>query len=131
MPKYVYPAVFTPEDGGQYSVNFPDLQNCFTSGENLSDAIDMAQDVLCLMLYDAEESGAEIPAASDISKISAPAGCFASLIACDTLEYRKLHKNSAVKKTLSIPSWLNAMAEKNGVNFSQILQDALKAQLHI
>lgn len=131
MAKYVYPAIFTSEENGMYSVVFPDVKNCFTSGENLADAIDAAEDALCLMLYDAEESGAPIPPASHLKTVSASPDDIVSLIACDTLEYRKFYHNNAIKKTLTIPAWLNTIAEKNDVNFSQVLQEALKEKLRL
>ena len=132
MAKYVYPAIFTPEDGG-FSIRFPDVENCFTEGDDLADALDMAADALCLVLYDLEERQQTIPATSDLSAIQAQLqpGEFVSLVTCDTITYRRLHDNRAVKKTLSIPSWLNDMAERAGINFSGTLQEALKQQLHI
>ncbi|HHW01468.1 MAG TPA: type II toxin-antitoxin system HicB family antitoxin [Thermoanaerobacterales bacterium] len=65
MAKYVFPAVFTREENGHYSINFPDLKNCYTQGDNLRDAYDMASDVLCLCLYHMEEKGESIPAPSN------------------------------------------------------------------
>lgn len=130
MAKYVYPAVFTEEKDG-YSVRFPDVDGCFTSGETLPEAMGMAEDALALMLYDMEESGEAIPAASGVRSVQAGAGEFVTLIGCDTLAYRKRFGSKAVKKTLSIPSWLNEAAEAAGVNFSNVLQDALKQQLHL
>lgn len=130
MAKYVYPAVFTEEESG-YSINFPDLENCFTSAETIGDGIKMANDVLCLMLYEMEESGEEIPAASSIRDITVQENEFVNFIACDTIEYRKFFDNKAVKKTLTLPSWLNDMAERAGINFSATLQAALKEQLEI
>lgn len=130
MAQYVYPAVFTEEDCG-YSINFPDLENCFTSAETLGEGIKMANDVLCLMLYEMEQAGKPIPAPSSIRDIRVNDHEFVNLIACDTVEYRKFFDNRAVKKTLSIPSWLNDMAERADVNFSATLQAALKQQLHI
>jgi predicted RNase H-like HicB family nuclease len=129
MAKYIYPAVFTMEEKG-YSVNFPDLESCYTSGENLQNAIEMAKDVLCLMLYDLEENKKPIPIATEISKMTTGHDSFASLIDCDTMEYRRFYDNKAVKKTLTIPSWLNAMAEREHINFSAVLQKALKEQLN-
>lgn len=131
MAQYVYPAIFTLEENGMYSVRFPDVKNCFTDGKNLADALVMAQDALCLMLYDKEEAGEEIPKASNIKEIQTAPDEIVSLVSCDTLEYRKMYQSSAVKKTLTIPTWLNTMAEKQGVNFSQILQDALKEKLNV
>lgn len=130
MAQYVYPAVFTEEDCG-YSINFPDLENCFTSAETLGEGIKMANDVLCLTLYEMEQAGKPMPAPSSIRDIRVNDHEFVNLIACDTVEYRKFFDNRAVKKTLSIPSWLNDMAERADVNFSATLQAALKQQLHI
>lgn len=130
MAKYVYPAVFTKEDAG-YSINFPDLEGCYTSAETLEEGLEMANDVLCLTLYGLEQESKTIPAASDIGNVEHGKNEFVTLISCDTLVYRKFYDNKAVKKTLSIPSWLNDMAERAGVNFSGVLQEALKAKLKI
>jgi len=132
MAKYVFPAIFTPEESG-YTILFPDVKNCFTEGDNLTEAMDNAKDVLCMMLYDLERNGKEIPEASSISDVQMhiTGNEFVTLISCDTIEYRKFHDNRAVKKTLSIPSWLNEMAENADINFSALLQSALKQQLNI
>ncbi len=130
MAKYVYPAVFTEEDSG-YSINFPDLPNCFTSGQTLGEAIEMAGDVLCLTLYEMEQAGTAIPAPSDLRDVPVGNNEFVNFIPCDTVEYRRFFDNRAVKKTLTVPSWLNDMAERAGINFSATLQSALKQQLHL
>ena len=128
MSRYVYPAIFTLEDN-LYSVVFPDLEGCYTSGDNLIDAIYMAEDVLAFALFDFEKDGVEVPRPS--SDIEVPDGSFVNYIACDTLEYQKMNNNKAIKKTLTIPQWLNEMATVAGINFSQVLQDALIAKLDI
>ncbi len=130
MAKYIYPAVFEKEDD-QYSISFPDLPNCFTQGEDLQDALEMAQDALCLVLYHMEKEGKEIPAATDIKKIEVSDNAFVTLIDCDTFEYEKFYKSKAVKKTLTIPEWLNDMAVKENINFSNVLQNALMEQLNV
>ncbi|MCD7903349.1 MAG: type II toxin-antitoxin system HicB family antitoxin [Oscillospiraceae bacterium] len=130
MAKYIYPAVFG-RNGALYTVRFPDLECCYTQGDSLQDAYEMASDVLCLTLYGLEEKGAEIPPVSSVAEVKTSEGEFASLVACDTLEYRKYYDNKAVKKTLTIPSWLNTMSEREGINFSAVLQSALKSELHI
>ena len=130
MSKYAYPAVFAKENEG-YSVSFPDIEGCYTCGAALPEAVQMAEDALCLMLYDMEEEGAAIPEPSDIRSIQGGTREIVSLVCCDTLEYRKKYDKKAVKKTLTIPAWLNTMAEKQGVNFSTVLQNALKEQLRI
>lgn len=128
--KYVYPAIFTQEEEG-ISVHFPSFESCYTSGETVLEAIEMAKDVLCLTLYDMEENQKAAPQPMSIKALVAAENEFVSYIECDTLEYRKFYESKAVKKTLTIPSWLNAMAEREGVNFSSVLQNALKEQLRI
>lgn len=130
MAKYAYPAVIEEAEDG-FSVTFPDIDGCFTCGETLPEAIEMAQDALCLMLYDMEEDGETIPQASDARQVSVSSNEIVTLVSCDTVEYRKLYDNQAVKKTLSIPNWLNTMSERAGLNFSKVLQEGLKAQLNI
>lgn len=125
MTKYSYPAVFTPEDNGQFSINFPDLEGCYTCGNDITDGIMMAEDVLAFTLYDYEKEGKVIPVPSSPDSIPLKEGEFVNFIACDTLEYRKRFNSKAVKKTLSIPEWLNEAATASGLNFSQVLQEAL------
>lgn len=128
--KYVYPAIFAKESEG-YSVRFPDVPNCFTSGADLPEALEMAQDVLNLMLMEREDKGLSISPPSDLSALACAGNEFASLVSADTTEYRKLYGDYAVKKTLSIPAWLNTLAEKNNLNFSATLQKALKEALDL
>ena len=129
--KYAYAAVFTPEKNGMFSVNFPDLQGCFTSGDDVADAVYMAQDVLCLTLYDLEQDKKPIPKASNPRDIKISDGEFTSVVAVDTETYRRFYENKSVKKTLTIPMWLNERAEIANINFSSILQEAIKKRLHI
>ncbi len=131
MAKYVYPAIFTKEDSGQYSIVFPDFEACFTQGDNMQDGLFMANDILCLTVYNLEENKENIPVPSDPLKIKVKDNEFVTLVSCDTLEYRKFYDNKAVKKTLTIPAWLNTIAEREDINFSQVLQDALKERLHV
>lgn len=131
MAKYVYPAVFTPEESGQYSVVFPDIEGCYSGGDNLAEAIEMAEDALALMLYHLEQEKAPLPSASTIDSIAVDDKSFVNFIACDTLDYQKRNNTRAVKKTLSIPEWINEAATAAGVNFSQVLQEALIEKLHL
>ena len=131
MAKYAYPAIFTKEDDGKYSVLFPDFENCYTGGDDMVDAVDMAQDVLCLTLYDLEQDNKPIPKASKPRDIKTTEEQFISVIAVDTEFYRRFYENKSVKKTLTIPMWLNERAERENINFSGILQEALKSHLHI
>ena len=131
MAKYVYPAIFTPEENGQYSVVFPDIEGCYSGGDNLAEAIEMAEDALALMLYHLEQKKAPRPAASSVDSIAVDDKSFVNFIACDTLSYQKRNNTKAVKKTLSIPEWINEAATAAGVNFSQVLQEALIEKLHL
>ena len=131
MAKYIYPAIFTPEKEGGFSVRFPDIDGCFTCADDLQDALKMANDALSIVLVGLEDEHKPIPEASEINNLSMKKGEFPSLINVDTVSYRVTLNNAAVKKTLSIPAWLNEAAVKAGINFSQTLQDALKTQLKI
>ena len=131
MAKYAYPAVFTPERGGGYSVYFPDIEGCYTQGDDMADAIFMAEDALELMLYEYEESGKKIPNPSSPKDIELNDGEIVSYVSADTLKYRKVFNDKAVKKTLSIPEWMNEAAIKENINFSQVLQDALRQRLNL
>lgn len=125
--KYVYPAIFE-EENGKYYVTVPDLSGCHTTGDDLQDAIEMARDAVEMWLCIAEDQKEAIP--KPTANLQTEKG-FVSWIDADTTLYRKMTDNKAVKKTLSIPSWLNAQAELSGVNFSQVLQEALVQKLHI
>ena len=128
MAVYIFPAVFEKSKDG-INVRFPDIENCFTCGSTLEEAIKMAQDVLPLMLCEMEDDHTDIPEPTDIKSVECKKNEEASYIRADTLAYRKKYNTRAVKKTLPIPEWLNEAATAAGVNFSQILQDALKSQL--
>lgn len=125
MKKHIYPAVFTVEDGGLYSVEFKDLESCYTCGDDIDDAILNAQDVLSMVLYRYEKNGKPIPKPSSILDIEIDDKSFTSYVVGDTDTYRRMHNNKAVKKTLTIPEWMNEVAIAQNINFSQVLQDAL------
>lgn len=129
--KLVYPACFYPCEEGGFTVIIPDLPGCITEGDSLSDAMDMAVDAASGWLLDSVENNEQIPQASDIKNIVADEydNGFVTLIGIDLDEYSKRYGNKAVKKTLTIPQWLNTVAEREGVNFSNILQVALKERL--
>ena len=127
--KYVYTAIFTPESDWGFSVQILDLPGCITCGDTIADAIEMAEDASAMWLCDAEDKHEAIPQASKLADVKCNKDSFLNLIVADTAKYRRENDNRAVKKTLSIPSWLNVQGEKAGVNFSQILQDGLKSHL--
>lgn len=125
--KLVYPACMYKEDDGGYSVEIPDLKGCFTQGNTLQEAIEMAQDAALGWILTSIEDNEEIPQASKIEEIELKnSNGFKTLLLLDIDQYtQKYGSKQSVKKTLTIPSWLNKRAEKIGINFSQTLQDAL------
>lgn len=126
--KYVYPVVFE-EDDGKIGVSVPDIPGCYSFGDDMAEAILMAEDAIAMMLVEYENEGQPVPVASNISDIKTDG--VVSFVLADTEKWRKQFDNKAVKKTLTIPSWLNSLAEKAGLNFSQVLQEALQAKLTI
>ena len=124
----VYPAIFLKEDIG-YSVSFPDLDGCFTEGNTLEEGIEMAQEALGLYLVSLEERNINIPLPSDISAIEYSGNEFVTLVSTPIQKYRR--RNKAIKKTLTIPQWLNEEAELRHINFSSVLQKALKEELQV
>lgn len=127
--KAVYPVVFTKLDNG-YTAYVPDF-DINTQGDDLAEAIEMARDAIGLMGIDMEDDGKALPKPSDVKSIQQRESELVSIVDIDFREYRKAYDNRAVKKTLTIPSWLNAKAEKEHINFSSVLQTALKQQLHV
>ncbi|MDD2444171.1 MAG: type II toxin-antitoxin system HicB family antitoxin [Desulfotomaculaceae bacterium] len=131
--KLIYPACFYPCEEGGYTVVFPDLPGCVTEGDTLSEAVDMAIDAASGWLLNAVEKNEPIPLASDIKNVVPDEyeNGFVSIISIDLNEYSRKHGNRAVKKTLTIPAWLNSIAEEKNINFSQVLQSALINQLNL
>ena len=127
---YIYPAVFTYEEG-LIAVEFPDLPGCVTFGADDEDALYMAKDALRGYLLVAEDFGDDIPNPSKLNSVFLADNQRAVLIEVCLAIYRKAYKNRAVKKTLTIPAWLNELAEKENINFSFTLQQAIKEQLKI
>jgi len=126
--KYVYPVILYP-DNGKIGIDVPDLPGCHTFGDDTADALLAAKDAIEMWLWDAENKSEDIPNASDSIEITD--GQTLTLVAADTDEWRRAHDTRSVKKTLSVPSWLNFQAEKANAPFSQILQEGLKEFLRI
>lgn len=122
MNAIFYPAIFHPEEVG-YSVIIPDIEGCFTQGETMDEAVTMAQDAIGLMLEDQKIC----PKPSLPSALTVDPGDFVAMVPFDMAEYKKKFK--PVKKTLSIPGWLNDAAEAAHINFSGVLQEGLKSEL--
>ena len=128
--RYFYPAIFTYEEGQEIAVVFPDL-DVATSGINDTDALLSARELLGCTLYGLEEDGEDIPAPTPLSKVVLQNNERAVLIDVYMPSIRQAHINRSVSRTVTLPAWLNAAALECNINFSQVLQDALKAQLHL
>lgn len=129
MKRHFFPSIFTKEEIG-YSVRFPNLEGVFSEGDTIDEAYEMSIDAIGLYLF-AGNSFIRPPKLSELSDIKCGDNESLVLIEFDEINYLKRHTNQSVKKTLSIPSWLNEMALQKNINFSQVLQDGLKNQLNI
>ena len=123
---FVYPAIFHKEEGA-YWVEFPDLEGCHTYGSSINETMEAAQEALAAYLLTLLEQKKAIASPSDISAIHTDDG-FSSLVSCDINQYKD---TKAVKKTLTIPSWLKERAISMGINFSQVLQEALLSKIQV
>lgn len=137
----IYPACFFHEKNDSYSVIFPDLNWLATQGDTFQEAMEMAVDCLAGYIYTCQIDGEDIPKPSKLSDInteviakeleSPMCESFVNMVAVDVASYAKEHFEKSVKKTLTIPAWLNTAALEQNINFSQVLQDALKSKLNI
>ena len=128
--KNSYPIVMTPDKVG-YVVYIPDFQ-INTEGDSLTEAIEMARDAIGLMGIDMEDDGKELPVPSGMDCVKKETeNDIVTLVDVDFTEYRRQNDTRAVRRNVTLPSWLNVAAEKSGVNVSAILQRALKQELHI
>ena len=139
----MYPACFFQENDGGYSVVFPDLNYLATQGDSFEEAMEMAVECLAGYIYTCQKDGDNIPSPSKLGDIkpdiiakeldpdSPVCEAFVNMISVDVASYAKEHFEKSVRKTLTIPAWLNTAALEKNLNFSQILQDALKKELHI
>ena len=125
MEKRIYPAIFHKEEVGDYSVTFPDLPGCNTEGNDLAEALYMAQDALGLYLYSLKQDKEPLPQAMRPELLILDKDSFVTLVEWDEVAYLKRTSNKAIKKTLTIPEWMNTIAEEKNINFSQTLQEAL------
>lgn len=128
--RYFYPAVFTYEPGLEIAVIFPDL-GCATSGTNDGDALLSARELLGCVLSGMEEDGEDIPSPTPLAQVQIEANERAVLIDVYMPSVRQARVNRSVSRTVTLPAWLNATAVEHNVNFSQVLQDALKERLHV
>ena len=129
--KVVFPVIISTEKTEQYhDVFIPDLE-ITTEGEDITDSIEMARDAIGLKCITMEDMNLEIPSPSDIKDISFGKDEFVTLVDVDLSDYRRKNEMRTVKKNCTLPSWLCYEAEKANINFSAVLQAALKRELHI
>lgn len=127
--KLTYPACFYPDEEreGAYAVVVPDLPGCVSGGDTLAEAMFMGMDAASGWVLDELEDGRPAPPASPLESITPEPGGFVSMLVLDMDAYAEKYGEKAVRKNLTIPAWLNTFAEKNHINFSQVLQDSLTA----
>ena len=129
--KYIYTATFLPnEDETKFYCRVPDLPGCITTANNIEDAIEMIIDAASGWLVVAEDEGNVIPSATPQCDLNIPDNAICSIICIDTLSYRAATDTKAVRKNVSLPAWMATLAEKRGVNCSQVLQDGLMQLLN-
>lgn len=127
---YIYPAIFYAESDGRYSVIFPDLNDLATYGNTLADAYAMAQEACGMYLFNTLKDGEELPAATPLNQIVPDDdSALVNLIGVNLDAVARAYDDKAVKKTLSIPAWLNTACDELGINYSKVLKDALIARL--
>lgn len=131
MDRYIYPAIFDPCEEGGYTVTFPDLPGCITEGDTIDESLSMAKDAMILHLWGMEDVGDLIPSPTSPEKVLFPEGGFISLIEVWMPPFRDKMANKAVNKMVTLPKWLKDLAERERVNFSHVIQDALKQHLGI
>lgn len=123
----IYPAIFSPE-GENYNVTFPDVPEAITFGEGIDEAVEMAQSALGLAIYNQEKH----PKATNPKNIVLEnKDDFVLMVTLDLAEYRRKNHSKTIRKNTSIPEWLNVIAEKENINFSQTLTEALKEKLGV
>jgi predicted RNase H-like HicB family nuclease len=127
---YSYIAVVSFDDDG-ISIHFPDLEGCFTCADDEEEIFKMAKEVLGLHLWSMEKDNETIPAPSTLKNIKLEKNETALMVDVFMPPVRDRINNKVIKKTLTIPQWLNTEAESHGVNFSLILQNGLKEYLHL
>lgn len=127
--RYLYPAILTFEEGYEIAVTFPDLPGCATSGESEQEAVEAGREALGLHLFGMEEDNDEIPVPSHVKDIELEDGEVIVMIDVFMPSVRLRQQNKAVNRTVTLPAWLNARAVECGINFSQLLQDAIKREI--
>lgn len=130
VDRYFYPAVFSYEDGQEISVVFPDL-DVATSGVDEDDALLSARELLGCVLFGLEEDGEQIPNPTALHDMALQKNERAVLVDVFMPSVRTANINKSVNRTVTLPAWLNSAAMERNINFSQVLQDALREQINL
>lgn len=125
MAEYVYPAIFHSNEDGSFTITYPDLPGCISEGKSLGNAMYMAQSALTQWIEYLTDKKQPLPSASGLDNIETTQGEFVNLIRADVRD------NRAVKRTVSIPKWMDDKVIESGLSLSRVLQDALKERLHV
>ena len=125
MAEYVYPAIFHPNEDGSFTITYPDLPGCISEGKSLGNAMYMAQAALTQWVEYLTDKNEVVPVASDLTDVSTDSGEFVNLIRADVKDGR------AVKRTVSIPKWMDDKVSEAGLSLSRVLQDALREKLNV
>ena len=125
MANYIYPAIFHANDDGSYTITYPDLPGCISEGKTLGNAMHMAQSALAQWIEYLSDKKLEIPSPSDFKGIETAPEEFVNLICADVKD------NRAVKRTVSIPKWMDDKVSEMGISLSRVLQDALKDKISV
>lgn len=123
--EYIFPAIFEQNSDGSYTITFPDLPGCISEGKSLSNAMDMAQSALTQWIEYLLEEKENIPDSSDIKNLKPLKNQFVNLVRAG------IRNNRAIRRTVSIPGWLDVKAAEAGISLSKVLQDALKEKLGV
>lgn len=123
MAEYVYPAIFHENKDASFTITFPDLPGCISEGKNIANAMYMAQSALSQWMEYTTDKNLEIPSPSKLQSIEVETGEFVNLIRAEVKDGR------AVRRTVSIPKWMDDKVTEAGLSLSRVLQDALMQRL--
>lgn len=129
--RYLFPAIFEPGEVAGYTVTFPDLPGCITEGDTVEDAFAMAKEALELHVYGMEEDHDTIPTPARLGPETIPPGAIVAVVEAWMPVIRSKIANQSIKKNLTVPKWLADEADRAGINYSQVLQEALKSRLSV
>lgn len=124
MAEYVYPAIFHPNGDGSFTITYPDLPGCISEGKSLGNAMYMAQSALTQWIEYLTDKKTTIPPASEFKSIETGPEEFVNLIRAE------IKDDHAVRRTVSIPKWMDDEVSESGLSLSRVLQEALKERLN-